>query len=66
MKLTPANLQWKGWQPFTTGGQKFTGKSKFTESCIECVQANKKLNSLSKHGDLGKPPSVVEPNQEVE
>ena len=34
------------------------------ENCIECVKSGKNLKPLTKHDNLGKPPSVVEPNQE--
>ena len=33
------------------------------ENCIECVKTVEKLKLLSKQGDLGKLPQVVEPNQ---
>ena len=36
------------------------------ENCIECVQAGKSLKPLTKHDNLGKLPSVVETNQEME
>ena len=36
------------------------------ENCIECVKAGKNLKPLSNHNTLGKLPTVVEPNQEME
>ena len=36
------------------------------ENCIECVIAGKNLKPLSNHNNLGKLPTVKEPNQEME
>ena len=36
------------------------------ENCIECVKAGKNLKPLSNHNNLGKLPTVEEPNREME
>ena len=36
------------------------------ENCIKCVKAGKNLKHLSNHNNLGKLPTVEEPNQEME
>ena len=36
------------------------------ENCIECVIAGKNLKPLSNYNNLGKLPTVKEPNQEME
>ena len=36
------------------------------ENCIECVKSGKNLKPLTRHDKLGKLPTVVEPNHEME
>ena len=67
MKLTQASLRLKRqatlyiWWPKIYREIQVHG-----ESYIECVKSGKKLKPLTRHDKLGKLPTVVEPNQEIE